>query len=356
MSKRIQLTIADPCHENWDAMTTAEKGRFCGSCQKQVIDFTGMSDSQLAAFFKKPSTGSTCGRFYGDQLDRSIEIPKKRIPWVKYFFQFVLPAFLVSVKAGAQGKTNPATITVPSSRCDQRLITGKLGPSRIEAQALVTKGEVAPSLQKPSELSGVILNSANDKPIPFATVMIKGKTTGVSADSSGKFRFDSIARENEMVLEVSSAGFKMNELSVSKDITTGLVIGLMPNADLAEVIIKSNQRSFMMGALRRVSVSWWKKEPVAEEKRLVPDAKVYPNPVQRNGRINIEFDNAQDERMQLLVVSMNGTVVFKNTENIRKGFNHISAKAETTWAAGVYIVQLRNERGEMIKKEKLIVQ
>src|SRR5438045_581826 len=102
MSKRIQLSVADPCHQNWDSMNAAEKGRFCGSCQKEVIDFTNMSDSQLAAFFKKPSTGSICGRFYEDQLDRSIDIPKKRIPWVKYFFQFALPAFLFSLKASSQ--------------------------------------------------------------------------------------------------------------------------------------------------------------------------------------------------------------------------------------------------------------
>src|SRR5258705_9337478 len=104
MGKKIQLSIADPCHENWDQMTPAEKGRFCDSCQKQVIDFTNMSDSQLAAFFKKPSSGSTCGRFFHDQLDRAMDIPKKRIPWVKYFFQFALPAFLLSTKATAQSK------------------------------------------------------------------------------------------------------------------------------------------------------------------------------------------------------------------------------------------------------------
>src|SRR5882724_4735523 len=104
MSKHIQLNIADPCHENWDNMTPATRGKFCGSCQKQVIDFSNMSDREVAQFFKRPSTGSVCGRFMQDQLDRSIQIPKKRIPWVKYFFQFALPAFLVSCGARTQGK------------------------------------------------------------------------------------------------------------------------------------------------------------------------------------------------------------------------------------------------------------
>ena len=102
MSKKLNLTIPEPCHENWYTMTLVQQGKFCGSCQKQVVDFSTMSDRQLAEFFKKPSTGSVCGRFMTDQLDRSIEIPKKRIPWVKYFFQFAIPAFLVSIKVSAQ--------------------------------------------------------------------------------------------------------------------------------------------------------------------------------------------------------------------------------------------------------------
>ena len=110
MSKHIQLHIPEPCHENWGRMTSAEKGRFCSSCQKQVVDFTGMNDAQLVAFFKRRSTGSVCGRFMQDQLDRSINIPKKRIPWLKYFFQFALPAFLVSCKSATIGKLKETSI------------------------------------------------------------------------------------------------------------------------------------------------------------------------------------------------------------------------------------------------------
>src|SRR6478672_4555275 len=99
--KKIQLSIPRPCHENWDAMKPSEKGKFCASCQKTVIDFTEMSDRQIAEFFKRP-IGSVCGHFYQNQLNKDIELPKKRIPWVKYFFQFTLPAFLVSMKSNAQ--------------------------------------------------------------------------------------------------------------------------------------------------------------------------------------------------------------------------------------------------------------
>src|SRR5262245_44582474 len=104
MGKQIQLSIPVPCHENWDQMTPVEKGRFCDSCQKQVVDFSKMSDRQVVEFFKKPTTGSVCGRFMSDQLDRNIAIPGKRLPWVKYFFRLFIPALLASCKMGSTTK------------------------------------------------------------------------------------------------------------------------------------------------------------------------------------------------------------------------------------------------------------
>ncbi|ANE52910.1 T9SS type A sorting domain-containing protein [Flavisolibacter tropicus] len=114
---KFTLSIPTPCHENWDQMTPVEKGRFCASCQKTVIDFTNMTDQQLAAYFKKP-TGSVCGRFVKDQLERNITVPTKRIPWLRYFFQFTLPAFLFSLKATGQKVERVEKISIVHSKTD----------------------------------------------------------------------------------------------------------------------------------------------------------------------------------------------------------------------------------------------
>jgi hypothetical protein len=107
--KNFSLTIPEPCHENWDKMNPVEKGRFCNACQKTVIDFSSMSDRQLAEFFKKPPE-AVCGKFDQFQLERNIGIPRKRIPWIRYFFQIALPAFLFSMKSQAQGMVRVKTI------------------------------------------------------------------------------------------------------------------------------------------------------------------------------------------------------------------------------------------------------
>ena len=53
MAKYLNLQIPRGCGEDWQSMLPDKKGKFCISCQKQVIDFTKMSDREIVTFFKK---------------------------------------------------------------------------------------------------------------------------------------------------------------------------------------------------------------------------------------------------------------------------------------------------------------
>src|SRR5689334_10499045 len=96
--KKMNVNIASPCHENWDSMTETNKGKFCASCQKTVVDFTNMSDREIIEYFSK-SKGSVCGRLTDEQLSKDLVIPTRPIPWVKYFFRITFPAFIMSLKS-----------------------------------------------------------------------------------------------------------------------------------------------------------------------------------------------------------------------------------------------------------------
>lgn len=55
------IYIPKPCHENWNKMTTAEKGRHCDVCSKVVADFTKMKTEEIVNALKS-TDGEVCGR------------------------------------------------------------------------------------------------------------------------------------------------------------------------------------------------------------------------------------------------------------------------------------------------------
>jgi len=79
--KKINIAIENPCHENWDQMTPETQGRFCSSCEKIVIDFSEMSDSEILQFFNKPKTEKICGRFKTEQLTHQSESTQPQKNW-----------------------------------------------------------------------------------------------------------------------------------------------------------------------------------------------------------------------------------------------------------------------------------
>jgi hypothetical protein len=94
MKKAITITIPKPCHENWDEMTPTEKGKFCGVCTKEVIDFSKSSDEEL---IKKIGDGKDlCGRFNAGQLDRKLTLERKsRNKLLPYAASLLLPLSLI---------------------------------------------------------------------------------------------------------------------------------------------------------------------------------------------------------------------------------------------------------------------
>lgn len=227
MSKKIQLTIPKPCHEDWDKMNPVEKGKFCGSCQKQVVDFSTMSDRQVAEFFKKPSTGSVCGRFMTDQLEREIEIPKKRIPWLKYFFQIALPAFFVS-KASAQThkigkvattKGTPAVCVKPAEDTLSPIIPMMGAVAYVEERGL--KGMVVDA-ETGLPLAGVYMemNSSIGKEM-------------VNVKSDGSFILNIYRKIKVHTIEITVPGY----------ITQKLTIQQLPKVADGSVIVKLQRRN-----------------------------------------------------------------------------------------------------------------
>jgi CarboxypepD_reg-like domain/Secretion system C-terminal sorting domain len=346
MSKHIQLHIPEPCHENWSKMTPVEKGRFCGSCQKQVVDFTNMNDEQVVALFKRQNTGSVCGRFMQDQLDRNLAIPKKRIPWVKYFFQFALPAFLLSTKAAAQGKV--------------RVLTGDTIVAPVTPKVEAVERLAVIEQKRERIIRGKVIDDTGEG-ISYATVLIKGTTTGVSADSIGNFSVKYSGGEDTVALVCSRIGFGEVETVVSLNtIGESVTASLSADNTLKEVMVvavnETTCRSMIVGGAFRVveRISFidtiWKKVFPAEQ-----FLKLYPNPVKQNSQLTIETVKHEKGTYSVQLSAMNGQVML-NKELWVDENNRIVKLPVPPVATGTYLLTMINKKSGKRNTEKIIVE
>ncbi len=71
MNTQKSLVIANPCHANWNKMSATEKGRFCASCTKEVVDFTHKKKEDIIEYLENyKGDGQTCGQFHPSQIDK----------------------------------------------------------------------------------------------------------------------------------------------------------------------------------------------------------------------------------------------------------------------------------------------
>jgi len=384
--KKLQLDVPIPCHENWENMTPVEKGRFCSSCQKQVIDFSRMSDREIALIFKKQS-GTVCGRFMGDQLNRDIDIPRKRIPLVKYFFRFALPAFLVSCGARMQGKvkTDKSKTEIISESTSLTFTLGVILPPEIEniKQAVATPeaiideqgtdsamvtgfivGDTLIRKEVPVQAKKDIVNATsikgkiidnNDVGVPFATVAIKGTQEAVAADSAGTFSIDPMPGRDSITLAVSCVGYSSTEIYLNRtDPASELVIRLRPDtASLGLVILPSSAGAFkqgmVYGSIRTI-------QPACKiSKTLTPiGIKVFPNPVRSKSAINIEWTLNEQGAFSVLLYNSSGQLVFKKEVYVDEEARLFTIDTPSV-TPGTYFLRVMGKTNTRSYTEKIII-
>ena len=336
MSKKFQLQIPDPCHEDWNKMTPGDKGRFCDSCQKTVHDFTSMSDAQLIAFLKNPSNGSFCGRFYNDQLERDFEISRKRLPWMKYFLQLIIPAFLFTSKAKAQGQTRLLGDTV--------LVDSKKNGKNLN-ESYINK----PDTNKSKKVSGKLVDEKGGA-IPYATVAIKGTRSGVAADANGNFNIGLVADRSPATLVFSCVGFETKEITIDSNIMENRC-----NVQLAQMVTGTVGAVVVVGySIRK------KKEPIKLFQRIFKDSsykffKVYPNPVSAGSLMKLELNKAEAGEYEADLINQNGQIIHSTTVvfEAENKFNSFDIPMTTT---GVYFLRLTNKKSGKKHTEKIIIQ
>ncbi|HRI23002.1 MAG TPA: carboxypeptidase-like regulatory domain-containing protein, partial [Panacibacter sp.] len=266
MKPQLQIHVPQPCHEDWNKMTPTDKGKFCGSCNKQVVDFSLMSDQQVLNYFST-ATGKTCGRFAEDQLQRELiptKIEKKKIWW----FAALMPLLLFFDKATAQKKniTTPGTpALIKKDPIPQ--IMGKVAAPVIKDNAILV-GEVVENKQCTPLLVDTVLMPVHESfvkdddrlpingkildeqgnIIPFATISIKEPTISFSADGEGFFKTRINNPYRSIAITASSVGYETREVEINAEEANNISITLkQKEIKLPDVIVVSD--NFLPGRL-----------------------------------------------------------------------------------------------------------
>ena len=366
MAKKIQLTIAEPCHENWENMSPVQQGKFCGSCQKQVVDFSNMSDRQVAEFFKKPSTGSVCGRFMTDQLDRPMDIPRKRIPWVKYFFQFALPAFLMSMKVSAQKtKGTVSIISKDTAKIEVNNNLRKLGEvSPVCIKPVFGDTIITPVKNPVDNIKGKVLNVVPDlskrtifgtvtdekgEPLQGVSIILKGTVMGVSADNLGQFR---ISAKKGDILVVAGVGFETKEVVIETGTTISIALKRINFSDEGIEVIAG------MIMVSRPTKKELKNVPLMKENFVEPSAydfKIFPNPVSSGSMLTIDWTKKEGGQYTLQLISLTQQVIEEKEIRIDAKSGVLNVDVPNV-AAGSYFLVLTNKKTKKSFTEKIIIQ
>ena len=220
------------------------------------------------------------------------------------------------------------------------------------------------------------------EPLPGASIDVisntnKKDTIHLIADSYGKIVSNNFNNGTEFELSVSNSGYKSLRTGInSKHINSSYTVYLASEyKTLEEVTVRANNvkanaseglnknrfvshNAGLQGYLRcLIAGIKIKMLPEQKEKGIQPvNFKVYPNPVLRSQKMNIEFTSESEARLNIRLYTMEGKLIASNEYMASIGINELQYPIDPRLASGVYAIQIIDQKNKLVKSEKLIIQ
>lgn len=168
MPRPTQLSVPQPCHERWDAMTPTGPGRHCAACQQVVVDFTQKTDAEILAHLAQLTGPRACGRFRAEQLGRPLVPPAAPSRWRSWLASVLLAGWGMQ-PAPVASKSLPH----PAPQVSLRHLPG---PPRRRPSTLAVK-----------HVQGVVRDATTQHPLAGVAVFLRHENRSATTDSAGRF-------------------------------------------------------------------------------------------------------------------------------------------------------------------------
>ncbi len=338
--KQMQISIPTPCHENWHAMLPEEKGRFCLSCQKTVIDFSNMNDAEILKYIAGGSK-NLCGKFSPDQLGRDItEQPGRKRNVFRYAWNMAVAFLIFSAKTSAQVKPAKDNIVCgPATKVNEG--QGSMVLGKMIADSRVIKGRVT---------------DTDGNAIPFASVYIKNGKYGQSCDANGAFRITVTSSQYD-TLVFSAVGYTLKEVSLNRQVSNDSLLVQLKGHDMtgwlggAVVITKVKRRKPVFNLFKKKETPVCVK-PVAVEPKL----SIFPNPAPVLQEVKMQLKDLALGQWQMNLYNSAGKLLLTDLITISSADQTSSISAVYTKMAGLYVIELTNASLNKKVTGKLLVQ
>lgn len=198
------LHIANPCTENWAAMTPVVTGRHCATCHTEVVDFTQKSPAEILAYLRRASGRPVCGRLHSRQIIAPVPAHRWR-RWAGTLltvssFSALSPAGVsLAVASPSAGPAHAKTLPVQAVPG----LSKRLG-KRLASSSLIVRG--------------IVLNEHTHTPVPGITILLKGTTWSTSTDADGRFELTVVPKGRHVELVAALPGYKtlVQKLSIKE--------------------------------------------------------------------------------------------------------------------------------------------
>ncbi len=362
MQANFQINIQNPCHEAWEGFKPTSEGGFCDSCQKNVIDFSKMCESQIVAYFRDLSNENQnlCGRFRDDQLQKNYRIEE-------WFPTFSITDKIIHYEIPiSQFGNNKSKISLP--------LIHRMKVVRNMTIAILTFAIIEQGYGQEKQLTGKVIDASDGSPLSGVSIAIKGTKRGVTSDVNGRYQ---IAVNEQDTLVFSSVGFE-HKILIAKEIVPILNMK-MDTKMLDEVVVigyvTKRRATITSGGIsvchsnnlieifpEKIVSNKYKTElqvlgnpTVSEEVIIIPkmDEKVIiENPEERDEAVDWYTKNGFQHIEDVQVYDLSGKVYKTSFEKINDGkikinLNHVPS--------GIYLVRVKYANERSIENEEVSV-